>query len=145
MDTFDDSVPSGWTTENAALISQQKTPGRMHTGTSSVSLSDGGTLSQDITPTVEGAYYDLSFFANASSANTTLTAAVIFVTETGSEMGLMVEIPGDSLPTATGDFGYYRRITTQAPEGTTVVRIAFGAASQTGGTVQIDDVALTLA
>ena len=145
MDTFDGTVPTGWTSEDAALVSRQDTPGRLHTGSSSVALSNGGTLSQDITPTVDGAYYDLSFFANATSADSTLTAAVTFVTGEGSEIGLTLEIPGDSLPTASGDFGYYRRITTQAPAGTTTVRVAFGAASQTGGTVQIDDVSLTLA
>ena len=145
MDTFDDMVPTGWTSENPSLVAQQNTPGRFHTGSSSVSLSNGGTLSQDVTPTVDGAHYDLSFFANATSPDTTLTAAVIFVTGAGSENGLMIEIPGGSLPTASGDFGYYRRITAQAPEGMTTVRVAFGAASQTGGTVQIDDVSLTLA
>lgn len=145
MDTFDDTVPTGWTSENPSLVAQQNTPGRFHTGSSSVSLSNGGTLSQDVTPTVDGAHYDLSFFANATSPDTTLTAAVIFVTGAGSENGLMIEIPGGSLPTASGDFGYYRRITAQAPAGTTTVRVAFGAASQTGGTVQIDDVSLTLA
>lgn len=145
MDTFDGTIPTGWTSEDAALVSEQRSPGRMHTGSSSVSLADRGTLSQDVKPTVEGAYYDLSFFANATSADTTLTAAVIFVTPDGDEIGLMMEIPGDSLPNASGDFGYYRRISTKAPEGTTAVRVAFGAASQSGGTVQIDDVALTLA
>ena len=145
MDTFEGTIPTGWTSENATLVSEQRSPGRMHTGSSSVSLADRGTLSQDVQPTVEGAYYDLSFFANATSADTTLTAAVIFVTPGGDEIGLTIEIPGDSLPNASGDFGYYRRISTKAPEGTTAVRIAFDAASQSGGTVQIDDVALTLA
>ena len=145
MDTFEDTVPTGWTSETPALVARQNTPGRLHTGTSSVALSNGGTLSQDITPTVDEAYYDLSFFANATTADTTLTAAVIFVVGDDSEVGLMIEIPGDSLPTGSGDFGYYRRITAQAPAGTTAVRVSFGAASQTGGTVQIDDVSLTLA
>ncbi len=146
MESFTGTVPTGWTTTTPTLIAQNTTPGRVHSGTSSVTLQNGANLTQLIPNVAGGRAYVLSLFARAEGLAPTagFTASVHFVTPNGDAFGGAITVPAGFLP-ATAGFSYYQIITTVAPCNTTAARIDITVT--TGGPtefVDLDDVSFSV-
>ncbi len=144
METFTDDIPNGWTTTTPALINRVTAQGRVHTGLSAVNLSDGGILEQNI-PITGGCYYDFSFFARGEGSQVGLIATLRFTNNQNlNELGAEITVRQQDIPNANREFGYFRRISGQAPANATNVKIRFEVISTGGQSIDIDDVSLTI-
>lgn len=146
MESFTGTVPTGWTTTTPTLVAQNTALGRVHSGTSSVTLQNGANLTQIIPNTAGGRAYEFSLFARAEGITPTagFTASVHFITPNGDAFGGAITVPAGFLP-ATGGFSYYRILTVVAPCNTIAARIDFTVT--TGDVtefVDLDDVSLSV-
>ena len=145
MESFQSNgVPTSWNTTDAEKVSPVTAQGRVHAGNSSVNLTDGGELHQDI-PITSGCFFDFSFFAHGEGAQVGLVATVTFMNNQGlSQNGLTISIRQQDMPNADREFGYYRGITTQAPAAATFARLQFVVTANGGQSADIDDVSFSV-
>jgi len=123
------NVPNGWVA--TGTVAQDTARGHVHTGTSSVRLYNGATLSQTA-PVNGGCFYELSFFGHGEDALAGVTATVTFLSVDQTETGLQITVIPGAPPNSNGEFGYFRSIITAAPIDAAAANITFLAAS-TGG------------
>lgn len=141
MESFTDNIPTGWTTTTPLLIAQNTAQGRVHTGSSSVNIEDGGILTQNIMGVFNpGCFYEFSFFARGEGAQVSFTATLNFLTPGGDVLGAEIFVRDQDLPDDNRNFTYYRAYTTAAPIGTTGVRIDFEVEAQGQQSMDLDDV-----
>jgi hypothetical protein len=143
MELFTGNLPNGWSTNNPAGVSHVTAQGLVHSGLSSVGLTDGTNLCQTV-PIEGGCFYEFSFFAHGEGAQVAIDASVVFITGSTETLGLEISIPKLYLPNANRDFGYYRGITIKAPTHATSARVCFSVSANGGQTADIDDVSLSV-
>lgn len=143
MESFEEGIPAGWLTTNPDAVTKQSVQGLTHSGESAVNLSDGGNLSQFVGEIREGYFYEFSFFALAEGAQAALEAAVVFETDENEEPGAVITVRDTNNANSSGQYGYYRIITTAAPPDATGARIAFGVKADEGQSIDIDDVSFS--
>ena len=141
-DTVDDK-PNGWLFSNPDNITSENSQGRVHSGNWSVNIEDDSTLSQVINNIEPGCFYELSFFARAEGAQVSLNANVIFITNSGDIIGGNIMVRDQDMTNNNRDFAYYKLITSQAPVGTTGIRIEFIVNANGDQSLDLDDVSLT--
>ena len=138
-----DDKPTGWLFANPDSIISEESQGRVHSGNWSVNIGDDSTLSQVINNIESGCFYELSFFARAEGAQVSLNANVIFITNSGDILGGNIMVRDQDMTNSNRDFAYYRLITSQAPAGTTGIRIEFIVNANGNQSLDLDDVSLT--
>jgi hypothetical protein len=143
MEYFNGSVPVGWEITDPDMVRRITARGLVHSGESSVGLSNGADLRQEITPIQEGCYYEFSFFAHSDGANVGMSATLTYLTETGEEPAGEIVARQMDIPTADRVFSYYRVITSQAPKGVKSLLIEFNVVAQGNQSLQIDDVSFS--
>ena len=143
MEQFRNGLPTAWNTNDSRNIEQVTAQGRVHTGGSAVNLSGGGELWQDVCID-GGCYYEFSFFARGEGAQVAVEATVEFLgVERSAQSGLVISIASQDLPNDNREFGYYRGITTQAPDWATVARLRFAVTANGGQSADLDDVSFS--
>ncbi|HBR03550.1 MAG TPA: hypothetical protein DD738_13180, partial [Ruminiclostridium sp.] len=140
MEEFTGTVPTGWTSSTPTLISQATAQGRVHTGLSAVSLENGATLTQTITPINPECFYEFSFFAKGEGSQVGFVATVYFLTPGGDVLGAMITAREQDVPDSNRNFSYYRALTSAAPNDATGVRIDFTVTAQGGQSLDLDNV-----
>ncbi len=140
MELFTGTVPTGWTANDAALVSQTTAQGTVHSGNSAVELQDGAVLSQVITPITAGCFYEFSFFAQGVGAQVGFTATVTYTTAGADVPGGTVTVRQQDLITSNRDFAYYEIITAAAPADVTGARIDFTVTAEGEQSLVLDDV-----
>ena len=143
MEEFSTNIPTDWTTTTPSGISQVTAAGRVHSGDSSVNLTNGANLSQTVHVNA-GCFYELSFFAHSEGALVGVTATVTFLSPQGDQVGLEITAKSGYIPNANRDFAYYRGITTAAPAGETSARITFVVTATGGQSLDLDDVSFAI-
>ncbi len=143
MENVIDDKPTGWLFNNPDNITSENSQGRVHSGNWSVNIEDDATLSQVINNIEPGCFYELSFFARGEGDQVSLNANVIFITNSGDILGGNIMIREQDITNSNRDFAYYRLITSQAPAGTTGIRIEFIVNANGNQSLDLDDVSLT--
>ena len=143
MEIVIDDKPTGWLFSNPDNITSENSQGRVHSGNWSVNITDDSTLSQVINNIEPGCFYELSFFARGEGAQVSLNANVIFITNSGDVLGGNLMVRSQDMTNSNRDFAYYRLITSEAPVGTTGVRIEFIIDANGNQSLDLDDVSLT--
>ena len=143
MEEVIDDKPTGWLFSNPDNITSENSQGRVHSGNWSVNIADDSTLSQVINNIEAGCFYELSFFARGEGAQVSLNANVIFQTNSGDVLGGNLMVRSQDMTNSNRDFAYYRLITSQAPVGTTGIKIEFIVNANGNQSLDLDDVSLT--
>ena len=144
MESFNENIPTGWSTTTPNAISKESQQGRVHSGNYSVNLNNGANLRQDI-PITGGCYFDFSFFAHGEGTQVSVTATVTFTNPQGlSALGLAITVNGQDLLNDNREFGYYRGITTLAPANATNARIEFIVTTTGTQSLDLDDVSFSI-
>ena len=143
MEIVIDDKPTGWLFSNPDNITSENSQGRFHSGNWSINITDDSTLSQVINNIEPGCFYELSFFARGEGAQVSLNANVIFITNSGDVLGGNLMVRSQDMTNSNRDFAYYRLITSEAPVGTTGVRIEFIIDANGNQSLDLDDVSLT--
>jgi len=143
MEEVIDDKPTGWLFSNPDNITSENSQGRVHSGNWSVNIVDDSTLSQVINNIEPGCFYQLSFFARAEGAQVSLNANVIFITNSGDLLGGNIMVRSQDMTNSNRDFAYYRLITSEAPVGTTGIRIEFIVNANGNQSLDLDDISLT--
>lgn len=143
MEDITDEKPTGWLFTNPDNITSEDSQGRVHSGNWSVNIGDDSTISQVINNIEPGCFYELSFFARAEGTQVSLNANVIFITNSGDISGGNIMVRDQDMTNSNRDFAYYRLITSQAPVGTTGIRIEFIVNANGNQSLDLDDVSLT--
>jgi hypothetical protein len=143
MEAFTGTVPTAWTANASALVSQTTAQGTVHSGNSAVVLQNGAVLSQTIAPVTPGCFYEFSFFAQGAGAQVGLTAAVTFLTPGGDVPGGTVLVRQQDLEASNRSWTYFRIITAAAPAGVTGARIAFAVTAEGQQALLLDDVSFS--
>ena len=143
MEVVIDDKPTGWIFTNPDNITSENSQGRVHSGNWSVNIGDDSTLSQIINNIEAGCFYELSFFARGEGAQVSLNANVIFLTNYGDVLGGNLMVRSQDMTNSNRDFAYYRLITSQAPVGTTGIKIEFIVNANGNQSLDLDDVSLT--
>lgn len=143
MEVVIDDKPTGWIFTNPEDITSENSQGRVHSGNWSVNIGDDSTLSQVINNIEVGCFYELSFFARGEGAQVSLNANVIFLTNYGDVLGGNIMVRAQDITNSNRDFAYYRLITSQAPVGTTGIKIEFIVNANGNQSLDLDDVSLT--
>ena len=144
MEEFNVNIPSGWNTTTPTRVYRATDEGEVHSGNSAVGLRGNADLWQDV-EIVGGCYYELSFFAHANNQNLALNAMVIFISSTNEQTpALYISIRERDLPTNNGDFGFYRGITTKAPQDAVKARIRFNETTNVNNSLTLDDVSFSV-
>ena len=143
MENVIDEKPTGWLLSNPDNITSENSQGRVHSGNWSVNIVDDSTLSQVINNIEPGCFYQLSFFARAEGAQVSLNANVIFITNSGDLLGGNIMVRSQDMTNSNRDFAYYRLITSEAPVGTTGIRIEFIVNANGNQSLDLDDISLT--
>ena len=143
MEEVIDDKPTGWLFSNPDNITSENSQGRVHSGNWSVNIVDDSTLSQVINNIEPGCFYQLSFFARAEGAQVVLNANVIFITNSGDLLGGNIMVRSQDMTNSNRDFAYYRLITSEAPVGTTGIRIEFIVNANGNQSLDLDDISLT--
>ena len=143
MEIVIDDKPTGWLFSNPDNITSENSQGRVHSGNWSINITDDSTLSQVINNIEPGCFYELSFFARGEGAQVSLNANVIFITNSGDVLGGNLMVRSQDMTNSNRDFAYYRLITSEAPVGTTGVRIEFIIDANGNQSLDLDDVSLT--
>ena len=139
MENFSGDVPQGWESAVPGTVRQQTADGRVHSGFSAVSLSNGAILGQTIRRLTPLRYYTLSFFAQG---NVAFTASVLFTNRNlGENTAAAVSVRQADVPSS--GFGFYRIVTVLAPANTVAAQIFFETAAGSGGLLTVDDVSFT--
>ena len=143
MEIVIDDKPTGWLFSNPDNITSENSQGRVHSGNWSINITDDSTLSQVINNIEPGCFYELSFFARGEGAQVSLNANVIFITNSGDVLGGNLMVRSQDMTNSNRDFAYYRLITSEAPVGTTGIRIEFIVDANGNQSLDLDDVSLT--
>ena len=143
MEIVIDDKPTGWLFSNPDNITSENSQGRFHSGNWSINITDDSTLSQVINNIEPGCFYELSFFARGEGAQVSLNANVIFITNSGDVIGGNIMVRDQDMTNNNRDFAYYKLITSQAPVGTTGIRIEFIVNANGDQSLDLDDVSLT--
>lgn len=143
MEIVIDDKPTGWLFSNPDNVTSENSQGRVHSGNWSVNITDDTTISQVINHIEAGCFYELSFFARGEGDQVSLNANVIFITNSGDILGGNIMIREQDITNSNRDFAYYRLITSQAPAGTTGIRIEFIVNANGNQSLDLDDVSLT--
>ncbi len=143
MEIVIDDKPTGWLFSNPDNITSENSQGRVHSGNWSVNIEDDSTLSQVINNIEPGCFYELSFFARGEGAQVSLNANVIFITNSCDVLGGNIMVRSQDITNSNRDFAYYRLITSQAPAGTTAIKIEFTVEANENQSLDLDDVSLT--
>ena len=143
MEEVIDDKPTGWLFSNPDNITSENSQGRVHSGNWSVNIADDSTLSQVINNIEAGCFYELSFFARGEGAQVSLNANVIFQTNSGDVLGGNLMVRSQDMTNSNRDFAYYRLITSEAPVGTTGIRIEFIVNANGNQSLNLDDISLT--
>ena len=143
MEIVIDDKPTGWLFSNPDNITSENSQGRVHSDNWSVNITDDSTLSQVINNIEPGCFYELSFFARGEGAQVSLNANVIFITNSGDVLGGNLMVRSQDMTNSNRDFAYYRLITSEAPVGTTGIRIEFIVNANGNQSLDLDDVSLT--
>ena len=143
MEVVIDDKPTGWIFTNPEDITSENSQGGVHSGNWSVNIGDDSTLSQVINNIEAGCFYELSFFARGEGAQVSLNANVIFLTNYGDVLGGNIMVRAQDITNSNRDFAYYRLITSQAPVGTTGIKIEFIVNANGNQSLDLDDVSLT--
>lgn len=139
MESFVGDVPQGWESAVPGTVRQQTADGRVHSGLSAVSLSNGAILGQTIRRLIPQRYYTLSFFAQGSAA---FTASVLFTNSNlGENTAAFISVRQADVPSS--GFGFYRIVTVTAPANTVAAQVFFEIAAGGGGLLTVDDVSFT--
>lgn len=145
METFSETVPTGWSVNSSALVRPVTQQGRVHSGNSAVNLSDSALLSQTVT-VKGGCYYNFSFFARGEGAQVGFTATVVFHDSQNQDVtGLTITVRQQDLTNDNREFGYFRGITIAAPANATSATIQFTVDAMGSQTMDLDDVSFTVA
>ena len=134
------NIPDNWSTTTPNLVSKSTAQGNVHSGNSAVRISDKGNLSQTISGLTPLCFYEFSFFANGAGNNVGLLAKLTFITNTGNVPEGSILIRPQDIPSGNRVFSYYYLITSQAPAGTTGIKIEFTVNAPGGQDVLLDDV-----
>ena len=143
MEIVIDDKPTRWLFSNPDNITSENSQGRVHSGNWSINITDDSTLSQVINNIEPGCFYELSFFARGEGAQVSLNANVIFITNSGDVLGGNLMVRSQDMTNSNRDFAYYRLITSEAPVGTTGIRIEFIVNANGNQSLDLDDVSLT--
>ena len=143
MEEVIDDKPTGWLFSNPDNITSENSQGRVHSGNWSVNIADDSTLSQVINNIEAGCFYELSFFARGEGAQVSLNTNVIFQTNSGDVLGGNLMVRSQDMTNSNRDFAYYRLITSEAPVGTTGIRIEFIVNANGNQSLNLDDISLT--
>lgn len=140
MELFTVNIPTGWITTTPHDISQVTQQGRVHSGNSSVNLSDGARLGQ-IVSINPGCFYELSFFAHGVGSQVELEATVTFKTPQGDDTpGLQIAVMPNNIPDNDREFAFYRGITVKAPAGSTTAEVFFTTKAGDEQSLDLDDI-----
>lgn len=143
MEDVTDEKPTGWLFTNPDNITSENSQGRFHSGNWSVNIENDSTISQVINNIEPGCFYKLSFFARGEGDQVSLNANVIFITNSGDVLGGNIMVRAQDITNSNRNFAYYRLITSQAPIGTTGIRIEFIVNANGNQSLDLDDVSLT--
>lgn len=133
-------LPIGWS--GTGTIAQTTTNGTYHMGNSAADISDGATISQDVTGVKAGCHYEFGFFANQATGTPGISATVTFTTTTGeTSSGGTITVAEGQIPTAASVFSYYRIITSAAPTNVAKATIAINVpTTENNSSIYLDDV-----
>ena len=143
MEEVIEDKPTGQLFTNPDDITSENSQGRVRSGNWSVNIGDDSTLSQVIDNIEPGCFYELSFFARGEDAQVSFNANVIFLTNYGDVLGGNIMVRAQDITNSNRNFAYYRLITSQAPIGTTGIRIEFIVNANGNQSLDLDDVSLT--
>ncbi|HEX2986230.1 MAG TPA: hypothetical protein VHO71_05375 [Caproiciproducens sp.] len=144
MESFTiNGVPTDWNTTTPGAVSEQTALGRVHSGNSSVNLTNGAVLSQVIPDINPGCFYELSFFVNAQGGNVGFTATVYFVTPAGLVTGASVTVRQGDLENASNTFAYFEVFTDRVPDDATAAIVQFNVVAEGGQSINLDDVSFS--
>ena len=143
MEIVIDDKPTRWLFTNPDDIISKNSQGRVHSGIWSVNMGNASTLSQTINNIEARCFYELSFFARGEGAQVSLNANVIFITNSGNVLGGNIMVRSQDMTNSNRDFAYYRLITSQAPVGTTGIKIEFIVEANGNQSLDLDNVSLT--
>ena len=143
MEDVTDEKPTGWLFTNPDNITSENSQGRFHSGNWSVNIENDSTISQVINNIEPGCFYKLSFFARGEGDQVSLNTNVIFITNSGDVLGGNIMVRAQDITNSNRNFAYYRLITSQAPIGTTGIRIEFIVNANGNQSLDLDDVSLT--
>lgn len=142
MEEVIEDKPTGQLFTNPDDITSENSQGRVRSGNWSVNIGDDSTLSQVIDNIEPGCFYELSFFARGEDAQVSFNANVIFLTNYGDVLGGNIMVRSQDITNSNRDFAYYRLITSQAPAGTTAIKIEFIVNANGNQSLDLDDVSL---
>lgn len=142
MEEVIEDKPTGQLFTNPDDITSENSQGRVRSGNWSVNIGDDSTLSQVIANIEPGCFYELSFFARGEDAQVSFNANVIFLTNYGDVLGGNIMVRSQDITNSNRDFAYYRLITSQAPAGTTAIKIEFIVNANGNQSLDLDDVSL---
>ena len=142
MEEVIEDKPTGQLFTNPDDITSENSQGRVRSGNWSVNIGDDSTLSQVIDNIEPGCFYELSFFARGEDAQVSFNANVIFLTNYGDLLGGNIMVRSQDITNSNRDFAYYRLITSQAPAGTTAIKIEFIVNANGNQSLDLDDVSL---
>lgn len=144
MEQFTDTVPTGWTVNNDALVGQATAAGQVHSGLSAVQLASGAQMRQT-QAAAAGSYYRLSFYAQGVGDQPAVIGRIIFTDAAGGEsIAADVSVRSQDMVKTAPNFGYYQVISTVVPENVTTVTVYLEATGGTDDSVILDDVSLTV-
>ena len=92
-----------------------------------------------------GCFYELSFFALGEGAQVGFIATVTFETPNGPVVGGEITVRQQDVPNSNRDFGFYKLITTKAPDNATSVIVKFTVEAEGKQSLDLDDVSFVLA
>lgn len=144
MELFTNNIPNGWETTTPDSVSMEDAQGRVHSGNSSVNLTDGAILTQEVFDIHSGCFYELSFFARGEGSQVGFTASVIFTTPSGSVTGAQITVNQQDMTNDNRDFAYYRAITAAAPDNVISAIIRFAVTANGEQSMDLDDVSFSV-
>lgn len=144
MEAFTGTVPTGWTANNANLVSKVELQGRVHSGNRAANLENGAVLYQEI-PVEAGCYHVLSFFARGEGSQVGVTARVIYLNaQNQPTQALLITVRQQDMVNSNRVFAHYQGITTAAPAGTVRARIEFAVSANGNQSMDLDDVSFSV-
>ncbi len=144
MEEVVNNKPIDWTFTNPDGVTSVSAQGRVHTGNFAVNIVNGSAISQTVSVSTGGCFYDFSFFARGEESQVGFTATVTFDTTTGPVTGATITVRQQDLSTYNGQFQFFRTTTTQAPINTTAITVTILVDAEGSQSLDLDDVSLTV-
>ena len=145
MENVSNEQPTDWVFTNPEGISSIDLQGRVHSENYAVNIENESSIEQKIPLENGGCFYELSFFARGEGAQVGFIATVTFETPNGPVVGGEITVRQQDVPNSNRDFGFYKLITTKAPDNATSVIVKFTVEADGKQSLDLDDVSFVLA